>query len=341
MSDSVIAPMPSPACTDEPRPQPALLELRQLGRRFSSSGGFLRRRRVLDAVSDVSLDIPRGQVTGVVGESGCGKSTLARLVLRLIEPTSGNISFDGQDLCAASPSQLRILRRRMQMVFQDPYSAIDPRYRIHEALLEPFQVQGISLDQQAAADTVQELLRMVGLSAQLAESYPHQLSGGQKQRIGIARALALRPDFLVLDEPTASLDVSIQAQIITLLEQLQRDFGLTYLFISHDLSLVRYFCDRIVVMYLGRIVELLPHPEASPRHPYARALLDSTFAPDPTQRRNVTRLNGEIPSAYDLPPGCAFAARCPGASDLCRRERPALSSAVGDHHAVACHHPLT
>jgi oligopeptide/dipeptide ABC transporter ATP-binding protein len=342
MSDAAIAPLTSATGTGAPgAPIAHLLELRQLGRRFSSGGGFLRRRRVMDAVSDVTLDIPRGQVTGVVGESGCGKSTLARLVLRLIEPTSGNVTFDGQDLRAATSAQLRLLRRRMQMVFQDPYSAIDPRYRIREALLEPFQVQGISLGHQAATDKVQELLRMVGLSAQLADSYPHQLSGGQKQRIGIARALALRPDFLVLDEPTASLDVSIQAQIITLLEQLQRDFGLTYLFISHDLGLVRYFCDRIVVMYLGRIVEVLPHPEAAPRHPYTRALLDSTFAPDPTRRRNVTRISGEIPSAYNLPPGCAFAARCPSASDLCRRERPELSSTSGDPHTVACHHPLT
>jgi oligopeptide/dipeptide ABC transporter ATP-binding protein len=341
MSETNIGRPASSAPVDAAIASGPLLVLNQLGRRFSSGGGFLRPRRVMDAVSDVSLELPRGQVTGVVGESGCGKSTLARLVLRLIEPTSGDITFDGVNLRAASPAQLRLLRRRMQMVFQDPYSAIDPRYQIRDALLEPFVVQGIALDQQAATAKVQELLRMVGLSSQLADSYPHQLSGGQKQRIGIARALALRPDFLVLDEPTASLDVSIQAQIITLLEQLQHDFGLTYLFISHDLGLVRYFCDRIVVMYLGRIVELLPHPEAAPRHPYTRALLDSTFAPDPTQRKNVTRLSGEIPSAYNLPPGCAFAARCPAASDLCRRERPLLSTVPGDPHAVACHHPLS
>jgi oligopeptide/dipeptide ABC transporter ATP-binding protein len=262
-------------------------------------------------------------------------------VLRLIEPTSGDITFDGQDLRAASPYELRQLRRRMQMVFQDPYSAIDPRYRIRDALLEPLQIQGVRLNQGAATDKVHELLGLVGLSTQLENSYPHQLSGGQKQRIGIARALALRPDFLVLDEPTASLDVSIQAQIITVLEQLQRDFGLTYLFISHDLGLVRYFCDRIVVMYLGRIVELLPEPQAEARHPYTRALLDSTFEPDPSQRRVVTRLNGEIPSAYDPPPGCAFAARCPKATDLCRKDRPLLVADDATGHAVACHHPLT
>jgi oligopeptide transport system ATP-binding protein len=318
-----------------------LVSLRRLGRRFSSGGGFLRPRRVLNAVSDVSLDIPRGQVTGVVGESGCGKSTLARLVLRLIEPTSGNILFDSKDLRAASGAELRRLRRRMQMVFQDPYSAIDPRYRIREALLEPFQIQGQSLTAKAGDDKVQELLATVGLGARLADAYPHQLSGGQKQRVGIARALALQPSFLVLDEPTASLDVSIQAQIITLLEKLQQDAGLTYLFISHDLGLVRYFCDRIVVMYLGRIVELLPEPDAEPRHPYTKALLDSTFAPDPALRKTVVRLSGEIPSAYNPPPGCAFAARCTHATDLCRRERPPLTTDTTSQHAVACHHPLT
>ncbi len=322
----------------------ALVSIRGLGRQFSSGGGLFRKRRVMNAVSDVTLDIGRGQVTGVVGESGCGKSTLARLVLRLIEPTSGSITFDGIDLRSLPKAELRHLRKRMQMVFQDPYSAIDPRYRIREALLEPFQVQGVKLDTAAANGKVADLLETVGLSPQVAEAYPHQLSGGQKQRIGIARALALRPSFLVLDEPTASLDVSIQAQIVNLLERLKTDLGLTYLFISHDLGLVRYFCDRIVVMYLGRVVELLPHPGAQPRHPYTRALLDSTFEPDPTRRRKIGRLSGEIPSAFALPPGCAFAARCSRASDQCRRERPDLSIGTIDGtggHAVACHHPLT
>jgi oligopeptide/dipeptide ABC transporter ATP-binding protein len=227
----------------------------------------------------------------------------------------------------------------MQMVFQDPYSAIDPRYTIREALLEPFRIQGVPVGAAEARTKVEHLLDIVGLSLTMADNYPHQLSGGQKQRVGIARALALKPSFLVLDEPTASLDVSIQAQIIALLEQLRTDLGLTYLFISHDLGLVRYFCDRIVVMYLGRIVEILPRTDSEPRHPYTRALLDSTFEPDPTLRRVVTKLNGEIPSAFNLPAGCAFATRCERASDLCRMERPELSQ-DSHGHAIACHHPI-
>ncbi len=318
---------------------PNLVELRGLGKRFESRKGLFGKVRSMMAVSQVDLDVPRGKVTGVVGESGCGKSTLARLVLHLLPPSAGSVRFDGVDLATQPPAELRRLRRRMQMVFQDPYSAIDPRYSMREALLEPFNIQKIGLSGEAARAKVAELLAMVGLGEQMAGSYPHQLSGGQRQRIGIARALALKPDFLVLDEPTASLDVSIQAQIIALLEQLQAELGLTYLFISHDLGLVRYFCDRIVVMYLGRIVEILPEPKAKPRHPYTRALLESNFAPDPAQRRAIKRLTGEIPSAFDLPKGCAFAARCPAASEKCRAERPDLMT-DSDGHAAACHHPL-
>ncbi len=316
-----------------------LVELRGLDKRFESRKGLFGKVRAMMAVSGVDLDVPRGRVTGVVGESGCGKSTLARLVLRLLNASAGTVTFDGTELGSLAPADLRKLRRRMQMVFQDPYSAIDPRYSMADALLEPFQIQGIRLSARDAETKVAELLAMVGLGAQMATSYPHQLSGGQRQRIGIARALALKPDFLVLDEPTASLDVSIQAQIVALLEQLQAELGLTYLFISHDLGLVRYFCDRIVVMYLGRIVEILPEPRAKPRHHYTRTLLDSNFAPDPTQRRQIKRLTGEIPSAFDLPKGCAFAARCPAADATCRSVRPELTTDAGGH-AHACHHPL-
>jgi len=316
-----------------------LVELRGLDKRFESRKGLFGKVRAMMAVSGVDLDVPRGKVTGVVGESGCGKSTLARLVLRLLKASAGTVTFDGTELGALSAGDLRKLRRRMQMVFQDPYSAIDPRYSMADALLEPFQIQGIRQSAAEAEAKVTELLAMVGLGAQMAASYPHQLSGGQRQRIGIARALALKPDFLVLDEPTASLDVSIQAQIIALLEKLQADLRLTYLFISHDLGLVRYFCDRIVVMYLGRIVEILPEPRAKPRHHYTRTLLDSNFAPDPTQRRQIKRLTGEIPSAFDLPKGCAFAARCPAADEKCRSARPELTTDAGGH-AHACHHPL-
>jgi oligopeptide/dipeptide ABC transporter ATP-binding protein len=316
----------------------SLVTIRGLTREYSSSSGLFGPKHTMRAVNDVSLDLPRGKVTGVVGESGCGKSTLGRLVLRLIDASTGTVTFNGTDLGSLSTAALRKLRCNMQMVFQDPYSAIDPRYSIRKALLEPFQVQGVALNDASAQATIDELIAKVGLSPRMADSYPHQLSGGQKQRVGIARALALKPSFLVLDEPTASLDVSIQAQIIGLMEELKQDLGLTYLFISHDLSLVRYFCDRIVVMYLGRIVEILPDARADPRHHYARALMDSHFEPDPKRRKVVTRLAGEIPSPFNLPPGCAFSERCPAATDLCKRERPVLSGADAGHQ-VACHHP--
>ena len=311
-----------------------LIRIEALTKRFQTGGGMFARPREMLAVREVALDIAKGEVVGVVGESGCGKSTLARLVLRLIEPTSGRVSFDGTDLSALSPAALRRMRRRMAMVFQDPYSSLDPRFTLARVLEEPFRVQGEAL----APDRLAAMLAAVGLPASMAESHPHQLSGGQRQRVGIARALALRPDFVVLDEPTASLDVSIQAQIIALLADLRDRLGLTYLFISHDLGLVRYFCDRIVVMYLGAVVEVLPTAGAAPRHPYTRALTQSAFVPDPSRRRSIAPLAGEIPSPFNLPPGCAFATRCPLASDRCRAERPVLSA--DPDHPVACFHPL-
>jgi oligopeptide/dipeptide ABC transporter ATP-binding protein len=316
----------------------ALLEVRNLSKQFRSQRGLFRPSRSMHAVNDVSFQVPKGRVIGVVGESGCGKSTLARLILRLIEPTDGTIKFDGLDLLKQRPGEMRRLRSRMQMVFQDPYSAIDPRYTISEAVMEPFQIQGTRFSAAKTGEIASELLATVGLSAQLASSYPHQLSGGQKQRVGIARALALRPGLLVLDEPTASLDVSVQAQIISLLERLQDELDLTYLFISHDLALVKYFCDEVLVMYLGRVVEALPNTDAPARHPYTRALLESTFEPDPKQRREIAPLAGEVPSPFNLPPGCAFAERCPLASVRCRSEAPVLAESGGGH-AVACHHP--
>jgi oligopeptide/dipeptide ABC transporter ATP-binding protein len=315
----------------------ALLEVRNLTKRFSVGGGPFRKARSMHAVNGVSFDMPEGRVIGVVGESGCGKSTLARLILRLIEPSSGDVRFDGEDLLAKRPAEMRRLRARMQMVFQDPYSAIDPRYTIARAVSEPFTVQGIR-PEGPLSDTVAQLLEMVGLNPGLSTSYPHQLSGGQKQRAGIARALALRPSLLVLDEPTASLDVSVQAQIVSLLEELRDEFGLTYLFISHDLGLVKYFCDEILVMYLGRIVEALPATGAPARHPYTQTLMDSTFEPDPKRRRTIEPLPGEVPSPFDLPPGCAFADRCPRATNICRLETPPLL-ADGEHR-VACHNPI-
>ncbi|MDH5453727.1 MAG: ATP-binding cassette domain-containing protein, partial [Paracoccaceae bacterium] len=265
----------------------ALLEVRNLSKRFTSQRGLFSRSRSMHAVNDVSFRLAKGRVIGVVGESGCGKSTLARLILRLIEPSAGTIRFDGLDLLKQRPAEMRRLRARMQMVFQDPYSAIDPRYTIAEAVMEPFRIQGPHITPAEATGKVAALLEMVGLSAQTANSYPHQLSGGQKQRVGIARALALKPGLLVLDEPTASLDVSVQAQIVNLLERLREELGLTYLFVSHDLALVKYFCDEILVMYMGRVVESLPRTDLPARHPYTKSLLDSTFEPDPKQRRQI------------------------------------------------------
>lgn len=316
----------------------SLVTLASVSRSYQASAGLFRPARIMNAVDNVTLAIPQGQITGIVGESGCGKSTLARLILGLIKPSAGQVTFDGHDLAQMPTRDLRHMRRRMQMVFQDPYSSIDPRFSISEALLEPFTVQGLSLSNAEAEARVATLLEMVGLAPSLARNFPHHLSGGQKQRVGIARALALEPDLVVLDEPTASLDVSIQAQIIGLLESLRSRLGLTYAFISHDLGLVRYFCDRIVVMYLGAVVEILPEPEARPRHPYTAALMGSTFAPDPARRRTVQPINGEIPSPFDRPVGCTFAARCPRATPHCRAERPVLPTHVS--HAVACHFPL-
>ncbi|MDO8982503.1 ABC transporter ATP-binding protein [Cypionkella sp.] len=310
-----------------------MLQIEALTKRFQTGGGFLKRPRAMLAVRDVSLAIAKGEVVGVVGESGCGKSTLARLVLRLLEPSSGRVILDGTDLTSLGPSALRAARKRMAMVFQDPYSSLDPRFSVADVLTEPFTVQRRPLP----PGQIAEMLTAVGLPPEMASSHPHQLSGGQRQRVGIARALALRPEFVVLDEPTASLDVSIQAQIIDLLAGLRDQMGLTYLFISHDLGLVRYFCDRIVVMYLGAVVEILPTADAQPRHPYTRALIDSGFTPDPTRRRAIAPLSGEIPSPFDLPPGCAFAGRCPHATDRCRTERPVLDATM---HPTACFHPL-
>lgn len=299
--------------------------------------GFLRKPRLFHAVSDVSFDIDAGEILGVVGESGCGKSTLARLILRLLNPSAGQIFFDGTDIAPMARKDLREMRRRFQMVFQDPYSSIDPRQTMKDALLEPFQVQGIRLGVRKAKDTVDELLDMVAINPVMADTYAHQLSGGQKQRIGIARALALKPLFIVLDEPTSSLDVSVQAQIIQLLQRLRKQLNLTYMFISHDLALVRYLCDRILVMYLGRVVEVMPK-DARPAHPYTQALLDSSFEPDPGQRHEIVRIRGEIPSGYDLPKGCAFFNRCPHARPICETQRPNLEE-FGVRHVVACHFP--
>ena len=316
-----------------------LVEVRDLVKTFTVRGGILLKTiGTINAVNKVSFNVRRGEILGVVGESGCGKSTLARVILRLTAPTSGVVRYDGQDFLTVAPKELRVQRRKMQMVFQDPYSALDPRYTIFRSLCEPFKIQGIDLDTESLNQKIHSLIKQVGLNSEHSRAYPHELSGGQRQRAGIARALALAPEFLVLDEPTAALDVSVQAQIIKLLEKLRQEFALTYLFISHDLALVSYFCDRIIVMYLGHIVEILPSDSISShaRHPYTRALADSIFAPDPSKNSEIKPLEGEVPTPFKLPEGCVFASRCPNIQPICRQQQPQLEQ-VAPGESVACH----
>ena len=320
-----------------------LVQIRSLSKHFPVTAGLLHRTiGTIKAVNEVTLNIERGEILGVVGESGCGKSTLARLILRLIEPTSGQILYDNQDICRLEKLQLRQLRRKMQMVFQDPYSALDPRYSVIRSLSEIFKIQKVEISRDKLQDRIAELLETVGLKPEHNNAYPHQLSGGQKQRVVIARALALTPEFVILDEPTAALDVSVQAQVILLLQQLREKFNLTYLFISHDLALVDYFCNRVVVMYLGGVVEILPANQVSiaPQHPYTKALSESVFIADPAARKETVPIEGEVPSPFNLPPGCVFEARCPYVQDVCRKIPPALTETAKDEY-VACHFPLT
>jgi oligopeptide/dipeptide ABC transporter ATP-binding protein len=320
----------------------SLVQIQDLSKHFPVTAGVLLRTiGTIRAVNQVTLDIARGEILGVVGESGCGKSTLARLILRLIPPTSGRVIFDGQDIFRLDKSALRRLRRRMQMVFQDPYSALDPRYPVLRSLAEIFRIQNVAIDNKELKNRIEQLLETVGLMAEHTHLYPHQLSGGQKQRVVIARALALTPEFIILDEPTAALDVSVQAQIILLLQQLREQFNLTYLFISHDLALVDYFCGRVVVMYLGRVVEILPAAKVAvgPRHPYTKALADSVFVADPRARKQTVPIEGEVSSPFNLPPGCVFQSRCPYAREVCRQKQPPLEEITPGEY-MACYFPL-
>ncbi len=319
-----------------------LLEAVDVVKHFPVRRGSLARgaRQVVHAVDGVSLEVRAGETLGVVGESGCGKSTLGRALVRLHELTSGTVRFDGRDISTLSRRELRPLRREMQMVFQDPYASLNPRKRVGQILREPFRIHR----QPGGAARVQELLEVVGLNPDHADRYPHEFSGGQRQRIGVARALALRPRLIVADEPVSALDVSIQAQVINLLDDLQDDFQLTYVFIAHDLGVVRHVSDRIAVMYLGAIVELSPADElyAQPIHPYTEALLSAVpvIEVDPAQRRERIVLQGDVPSPIEPPTGCRFHPRCRLATEICAVERPILRD-HGQGHLAACHHPLS
>ena len=321
-----------------------ILEVENLVKHFPIKAGILIDRQIgaVQAVDGVSFSVNRGETLGLVGESGCGKSTLSRAILQLIEPTSGSVRFDGREITGLRGSELRKLRPQMQMVFQDPYASLNPRKRVAQIVGDPMKLHGI-VPRGGAVKAVQELLERVGLNPEHYNRFPHEFSGGQRQRIGIARALSLNPRMIIADEPVSALDVSIQAQIINLLEDLQGEFDLTYIFVAHDLGVVRHVADRIAVMYLGKIVELGPAAEvySNPIHPYTLSLLSAVPIPDP--RANAERkqmiLEGDVPSPADPPAACRFHTRCPFATDVCSVEEPPLIDHGGGHFA-ACHHPL-
>jgi oligopeptide/dipeptide ABC transporter ATP-binding protein len=318
-----------------------LVDVEHVKQYFPIKSGVFVDRTVgfVHAVDDVTFQLPEGETLGLVGESGCGKTTLARTIMRLLDPTDGTIRFRGNDISSLGQRALRPVRREMQLVFQDPYASLNPRKRVGQIIGAPLKLHG----REDAGPRVRELLETVGLAPEHANRFPHEFSGGQRQRIGVARALALEPRLILLDEPVSALDVSVQAQIINLLDDLQDDFGLTYLFVAHDLSVVRHVSDRIAVMYLGKIVELAPAEElyAKPIMPYTDALLGAIPIPDPKRNRERERivLEGEPPNPIDPPPGCRFHTRCPRATDVCKRVEPPLTE-YANGHLAACHHPL-
>jgi peptide/nickel transport system ATP-binding protein/oligopeptide transport system ATP-binding protein len=322
----------------------ALLEASDLVKHFPITRGIVFQRQIgaVRAVDGVSFAVNRGETLGIVGESGCGKSTTARLVTRLLDPTAGTVSFDGRDVTTLRGHDLKALRREMQIIFQDPYSSLNPRKTVGSIVAEPLAIHGLATGPGERKRRVQELLETVGLNPEHYNRYAHEFSGGQRQRIGVARALALQPKLIIADEPVSALDVSIQAQILNLLRDLQRDLDLTLVLIAHDLSVIRQMCDRVVVMYLGKIVEAAPNASlyGFPRHPYTGALLSAVPVADPAARRTRQLLTGDVPSPANPPAACRFHTRCPKAQPLCSEEEPPLSD-KGNGTDAACHFPLT
>ena len=328
--------------TDTAVASKTLLDVRDLKMHFPLTSGIILQRVVgyVRAVDGVSFSIERGQTMGLVGESGSGKTTIGRTIVRLYKPTSGQMLFDNVDLATLHGEHLRQARQRVQMIFQDPYASLNPRYTIGSLIAEPMHIYKVASSKEIRERTA-ELLRVVGLRAEYIDRYPHEFSGGQRQRIAVARALAINPEFVIADEPVSALDVSIRAQVLNLLQSLQQRFNLTYLFVSHDLSVVRHVADRIAVMYLGKIVELGDRDEiySAPKHPYTRALLSAVPIPDPQIEKHRQRiiLSGDLPSPIKIPSGCRFHTRCPMAQDICREVEPVFEAKEGREHYSACH----
>jgi oligopeptide transport system ATP-binding protein len=319
-----------------------LLRTDNVTRWFPTGGGFLRKASsFMKAVDGVSIDVRRGETLGLVGESGCGKTTLGRTVMRLTKATGGKIIFEGKDVTNAKGGQLKALRRKMQMVFQDPYASLDPRQSIQSALLEPMKIHRVAKTKKEAYLLAQELIEKVGLNPDHLSRFPHEFSGGQRQRIAVAIALAVKPNLIILDEPTSSLDVSVQAQILRLLKSLQSDLGLTYIFISHNLAVIRQMCNRTAVMYLGRIVEIADTDRIfeNPKHPYTKALLSSVPIPDPSKRKEFQLLKGDVPSPLAIPSGCRFRTRCKYATEKCEQIAPPLIE-IEKNHWIECHYDI-